>query len=162
VHFRNVLALAGEPNNARRELWNTSIRRSFKKRDGIRRMRDLIEILHPAEIDGKERHKVYPGQDDRVVRIVKKIIRGLCHHHGVMSAVSEKRVWADILKYQIPEEFLSEMAYEHREQDIAEYRYQVIREYGIDSAWLITFFQRVTFVGIVSVSEDGSLPVKAG
>jgi hypothetical protein len=158
VQFRNVLALAGEPNESRRELWETTIRRSFKEKDGIRRVHDLIEILHPVEIDGNDRHMVYPGKDDRVLRIVKKIIRGLCHHHGVMSPVLEKRVWADILKYQIPEEFLSEMAYEHREQDVAEYRYQVLREYGIDSAWIITFFQRVTFVGIVSISEDGSLP----
>lgn len=162
VHFRNVLALAGEPNDARRELWETTIRRSFRERDGVRRVRDLVEILHPVEIDGNDRHKVYPGQDDRVLRIVKKIIRGLCYHHGVMSAVSEKRVWADVLKYKIPEEFQSEMAYEHREQDIAEYRYQVLREYGVDSAWLITFFQRVTFVGTVSMSEDGSLPEKVG
>ena len=104
---------------------------------------------------------MYPGQDDRVLRIAKKIIRGLCHFHGVMSAVSEKRVWADVLKYQIPEEFLSQMTYEHREQDIAEYRYQVLCESGIHSAWLITFFQRVTFVGIVSLSEDGSFIEKS-
>ena len=162
VHFRNVLALAAEPNEARRELWETTIRRSFKERNGIRRVRDLVKMLHPVEIEGNDRHKVYPGQDDRVLRIVKKIIRGLCHHHGVMSGVSEKRVWADILKYQIPEEFLSEMAYEHREQDIAEYRYQVLRESGIDSAWLITFFQRVTFVGIVWLSEDDFLPERVG
>jgi hypothetical protein len=162
VHFRNVLALAGQPNEARLELWETTIRRSFKEKDGIRRVRDLVEIMHPVEIDGNERHMVYPGQDDRVLRIVKKIIRGLCHYHGVMSAVSEKRVWADIVKYQIQEEFLSEMAYEHREQDIAEYRYQILLEYGIDSAWLITFFQRIAFVGMVSMSEDGSYPERTG
>lgn len=162
AHFRNVLALAGEPNEARRELWETTIRRSFGKIDGDRRLRDLIETMRPVEIDGKTRHKVYPGQDDRVVRIVKKVIRGLCHHHGVISAVSERRVWVDVLKYQISEEFMSEMAYEHREQDIAEYRYQVLRELGIHSAWLITFFQRVTFVGMVSLSEDGSFLQQPG
>jgi hypothetical protein len=162
VHFRNVLAVAGEPNEARRELWETTIHRSFNEKDGIRRVRDLVEIMHPTAIDGDERHMVYPGRDDRVLRIVKKIIRGLCHYHGVMSAVSEKRVWVDILKYQIQDEFLSEMACEHREQDIAEYRYQILREYGIDSAWLITFYQRVTFVGMVSMSKDGSYPKKAG
>jgi hypothetical protein len=156
AHFRNILALAGEPNEARRELWETTIRRSFGKSDGTRRLKDLRETLHPVEIDGKARHKVYPGQDDRVIRIVKKVVRGLCHYHRVMSAVSERRVWVDVLKYQVPEEFLSEMAYEHREQDIAEYRYRVLRESGIHSAWLITFFQRITFVAIVSLSEDGS------
>jgi hypothetical protein len=160
VHFRNVLALAGEPNEARHELWDTTILRSFKKKDGIRRMRDILEIMQPGKNDGNDRHKVYPGQDDRVLRVVKKIIRGLCHHHGIMSAVSEKRIWADILEYQIPQGFLLEMTHEHREKDIAKYRYQVLSEYGIDSAWLITFFQRVTFVGMVSVSEDGSYPEK--
>jgi hypothetical protein len=60
VHFRNVLALAGEPNEARRELWETTIRRSFEKSDGSRRVRDLIKILRPVEIDGNIRHKVYP------------------------------------------------------------------------------------------------------
>ncbi len=162
AHFRNVLALAGEPNDARRELWETIIRRSFRKSDGIRRVRNLIEIMRPVEMDGKARHKVYPGEDPRVVRIVKKIVRGLCHYHQVMSAVSENRVWVDVLKYQIPGEFLSEMAYEHREQDIAEYRYQVLQELGIHSAWVITFFQRIPFIGIVSMSEDFSFLEKAG
>jgi hypothetical protein len=109
VHFRNILALAGEPNDARRELWQTTIRRSFEKLDGARRLKDLIETLRPVEINGEKRHKVYPGQDDRVIRVVKKIIRGLCHHHGVMSAVSDQRVWVDVLKYHISEEFLSQM-----------------------------------------------------
>lgn len=162
THFRNVLALAGEPNEARRELWETTIRRSFEKIDGARRLRDLIECMRPVEINGEIRHKVYPAQDDRVVRIVKKIIRGLCHHHRVMSAVSEGRVWIDILKYPIPDDFLSQMTYDHREQDIAEYQYQVLCESGIHSAWLITFFQRVTFIGMVSLSEDGSYPEKVG
>ena len=163
VQFRNVLALAGEPNKPRRELWETTIGRSFRKEDGIRRVQNLVEILHPVKIEGNNRHMVYPGKDIRVLRIVKKIIRGLCHYHGVkMSAVSEKRVWADIFQYQIPEELLSEMIYENREQDIVEYRYQIIREKGIDSAWFLTFFQRVTFLSIVSESEDGSFPEKTG
>ena len=162
AHFRNVLALAGAPNDTRRELWETTILRSFQKSDGARRVRDLIEIMRPVEMDGETRHNVYPGQEERVVRIVKKVIRGLCHYHHVMSPVSEKRVWVDVPKYQIPGEFLSQMAYEHREQDIAEYRYQVLHEYGIHSAWIITFFQRITFIGIVSLSGDGSFPEEVG
>jgi hypothetical protein len=54
------------------------------------------------------------------------------------------------------------MTYAHREQDIAEYQYQVLCETGIHSAWLIRFFQRVTFIGMVSLSEDGSFPEKTG
>ncbi len=162
AHFKNVLACAGEPNDARRELWQTSIRRSFEKCDGLRRLRDLKESMRSVEINGESRHKIYPGQDDRVLRIVKKIVRGLCHHHHVMSAVSERRVWVTDFKDRIPEDVLSPMTKEHREQDIIEYRYQVFCELGIHSAWVITFFQRITFIGLVSLSKDGSFPKQSG
>ena len=135
---------------------------AFKRVTALVECRDLIEIMRPVEMDGETRHKVYPGQDERVVRIVKKAIRGLCHYHHVLSPVREKRVWVDVHKYPIPGAFLSEMAYEHREQDIAEYRYQVLHESGIHSAWIITFFQRIAFIGIVSMTEDGSFLEEVG
>jgi hypothetical protein len=47
------------------------------------------------------------------------------------------------------------MTYAHRETDVAEYRYSVIEEAGIQSAWLMTFFERITFIGIVASSEGG-------
>jgi hypothetical protein len=59
------------------------------------------------------------------------------------------------MTYRIPEKFLAEMKYAHREPDIAEYRYSVINDLGINSAWLITFFERVPFIGIVSTAEEG-------
>lgn len=161
VYFRNLLSLAGKPNEPQNELWGTTIRRSFEKEDGPHRVRELIDSLKPVEHDGEIRHKVYPGQDPRVLRIVRKIVRGLCHYHGVLSPVPEKRIWADVLKYHIQEDFMAEMTYEHREQDVAEYQYQLLCEYGIQSAWLITFFQTVTFIGLVSLSEDGSFPERA-
>lgn len=153
AHFRNILVLAGEPNESRRELWETTIQRSFCQPDGLRRIRDLVKSMRPAEVDGQPGHKVYPGEDVRVVRVVKKIVRGLSHHHKIMSAVPESGVWVDVMKYRVPDEFLSEMKYAHREQDIAEYRYSVIEDLGIQSAWLITFFARITFIGIVSSTE---------
>ena len=91
-----------------------------------------------------------------------KVVRGLCHHHQVMSAVPESQVWVDVMKYRIPEEFLMEMTYvTPREQNIAEYRYSVLEDHGIHSAWLITFFEKVTFIGLI-LSSDNSLIEKAG
>src|SRR5574341_831685 len=103
AHFRNILALAGEPNDSRRELWETTIHRSFWKTDGPRRIQDLVNSMRPAEVDGQPRHKVYPGEDRRVVRVVKKVVRRLGHHHGIMSAVPESRVGVDVMKYRIPD-----------------------------------------------------------
>ena len=113
--------------------------------------------MRPIEIDGKSRHKVYPGEDPRVVRIVKKVVRGLSHYHNILSAVPESRVRVDIMKYRTPDDFLSEMSYAHREQDIVEYRYMIFDDGEILSTWLITFFERITFIGWVSAMEDGFL-----
>ena len=156
AHFRNILALAGEPNDSRRELWETTVQRSFQQVDGPRRIQDIVKNWRPVEVDDKPKHMVYPGEDVRVIRVVKKVVRGLSHYHKVLSAVPESRVWADVMKYRMPDEFFAQMTYVHREPDVAEYRYAVIKEDGIQSAWLMTFFKRITFIGIVA-SSDGSL-----
>lgn len=154
-HFRDMLVMAGEkPNAVRQELWETTIR-SFNKLDGLRRRRDIIEKMKPVEVANSERYMIFPGRDERVVRVVRKIIRGLCSYHKIMSPVSDKQVWVDILKYMVPQELLNQLTSYHREQDIVEYQYQIMNEQGINSAWHITFFQLVTFVGLVSISETG-------
>jgi hypothetical protein len=155
AHFRDMLLVSGEPNEAVRELWQTKAHRSFGKIDGHRRISDLLEQMQSVETELGEQWAVYPGKDERVMRVVRKVIRGLCHYHRIMSPVSDQRVWADVLRYRVPPEFLSEMEYHHREKDIAEYRYQILDEPPIHSAWLITFFERRTFIGMVSTSKDG-------
>ena len=158
THFRNVLVVAGEPNAARRELFEGKVSRSFDKIDGTRRWHDLISKLKPVTIDAAIRYKIYPGEDDRVIRIVRKAIKGLCYYHEVLSPVPDHRIWVDVLKHAIPPEFLDQMGCHHREQDIVEYRYQVLNEPEINSVWLITFFERVPFIGVVSASDSGFSP----
>jgi hypothetical protein len=92
------------------------------------------------------------------MRVIRKIIRGLCHYHNVLSPVMDTQVWADVLKYVIQQEFLDEMPIHHREQNIVEYRYQVLNEKGIHSAWLLTFFERRTFIGTVSIRRREAQP----
>ena len=147
AHFRDVMVLAGKPGGIANELWET-VQRSFKKSDGRRRAKDIISQLKPVEGNN---YKIYPGRDERVIRVVKKVIRGLSHHYEIMTAVPESLVWVNILKYQIQENFLDEMAHDHREEDIAEYDYQVLNDYehNICSAWIITFLGRIPFLGIV-------------
>jgi len=155
AHFRNGLAVAGEPNAARRELWEANVLRSFDEIDGLRRACDVADRMKPVNTDAGIRYKIYPGEDERVARVVRKVIKGLCYYHKVLTPVSDKRIWVDVLKYAIVPEFLDAMSHHHREQGIVEYRYQVLNEYGIHSAWLITFFQNVPFIGLVSASESG-------
>jgi hypothetical protein len=51
------------------------------------------------------RHMVFPAQDDRVLRVLRKIARGLLHYHGIETAVADNRVTVYVLRYAIPEGF---------------------------------------------------------
>ncbi len=149
AHFRNVLVFAGDSNESVREIWNSTMRRSFDEVDGSRRVNDLFHQLVPTKVDGKGRHMIYPGNDDRVLRIVRKIVRGLSYHHDLTSPVCENQVFADVQKYIVPPELEEIMEYHHRDSDIFEYKFAVLNQVGIDSAWLLTFFQRRTFLAAV-------------
>lgn len=147
--------MSGEPNPIVRELWRTKALPSFDKPDGLRRVNDLLREMRPVKTDQGDRHAIYPAEQEGVMRVVRKVIRGLCCYHRVMSSVSDRRVWADVLKYHVPQRFLDQMEYHACERDIAEYRYIVLDEPPIHSAWLLTFFEECTFIGMVSMTEDG-------
>lgn len=82
-------------------------------------------------------------------------MRGLCHYHSLLSAVPDSRVWVDVYRYPVPAEYLGTMECHHRESDIARYMYTAVNVDPIHSAWLLTFFEKVTFVGLVSSLEAG-------
>lgn len=156
AHFRDLLVIAGDkPNAVRRELFQGPVKRSFEKADGKRRLEDLLSQMIPTKKESKDRYMVFPADDGRLMRVVKKAIRGLCAHHNIGSPVSEQRVWVDVLRYQILNEYFQSFKYHHREADIAEYWYSLVYEEGIESAWIIRFFETVVFIGLVSVSEQG-------
>jgi hypothetical protein len=141
--------ISGEPNPAVRELWEGKTRRSFGYVDGARRRRDLILQIVPIHTEQGERHLVYLARDPRVMRVVRKVIRGLCYNHGLLSPVLDEQVWADVQRFEVPPAFLDDMTYSHAEQDILHYRFGVIDDPDIHSSWLLTFFERTFFLGIV-------------
>ena len=157
VQFRNVLLVSGEPNPIVRELWRTKALPSFDRPDGPRRVNDLLRQMRPVKTDQGDRHAIYPAEHEGVMRVLRKVVRGLCSHHRMMSAVRDGRVWADVLKYRVPQQLFDQMQHHHCEEDIAEYWHSVLNEPPIHSAWLLTFFEQCTFIAIVSTTEDGFL-----
>jgi hypothetical protein len=156
-HFRNVIILAGEPNLSVDELWKTSVHRSFDEADANRRAKDIVELMVPVSIDGSSRFMIFPGKDERVLRVVRKIIGGLSHFHEIESAVSDDRVWVDILKYQIPQGLTDSIEFHHREPDVIQYWYELYKEGDFSSVWFLKFYERCMFVAAVS-----SIPVVPG
>lgn len=149
AHFRNILSIAGEPNHIVRELWNGSVNRSFEKEDGRRRITDIWEQMRPAKVGSAERFAVFPATDERFLRVLRKIVRGLNYHHGLASPVPDDTVEADVLRYIVPQEFLGAMQFHHRESDVFEYQFEVFDEFEdipMRSAWLLTFFENRKFV----------------
>ncbi len=169
VQFRNIPLVSGEPNEAVRKLWEGKTRRSFGYVDGPRRLRDLLAQMVPVGTATGERHMVYPGRDERVMRVVRKVIRGLSHHHNLLTPVEDSQVWADVQRFEIPPAFLADMTSAHVEEDILNYQFGVINDEEINSFWLLTLYERTPFLGVVFRSlesrarfETGTQELRAG
>ena len=164
AHFRSMMSISGDPTSTVIELWNGPIIRSFNQVDGRRRALDLFAQMVTIQTLQGERHIVYPGRDPRVLRIVRKIVRGLCKHHKLISPVFDDQVWADIQLYEVPPAFLMEMTSAHVEENIIEYKFynfSVINDPHINSFWLLKFFNRTPFLSIVYRSVEAQRQLKA-
>jgi hypothetical protein len=96
---------------------------------------------------------IYPANDPRVLRIIRKIVRGLLYTHKFPSA-NESDIFADIHRFEIPAEFAEIFQYEHRDPDIVKYKYARLDTDPILSVWVITFFNRTTFIAAVLRAES--------
>ncbi len=159
AHFRTLLTLAGEPNAAVRELWDGVVNRSLREKDGPRRLEDAWNQMRPIETSDGLRHKIYPASDERFLRVLRKIVRGL-HYHEREYHVSDDLVSVDILRTEIPSEFLDVMPVYHREPDIFKYQFEVFdafEDIPMSSAWLLTFFETRKFTASVWKSPETHL-----
>lgn len=151
AHFRNVLMVSGEPpNSLRQEIWDGAVLRSFDQPDGLKRMNDLLQLMRPVNINEQEQQMVFPAEDPRILRVVRKIVRGLCYHHRILFPILDEQVWADVLRFQPPTGYLDRMQYHHREPEIAEYWYEIFDEEKVHSVWIISFYKSIRFIGRVS------------
>ncbi|WP_149906563.1 hypothetical protein [Mesorhizobium sp. SARCC-RB16n] len=123
AHFRNVVLVAGEPNEAVKELWSGPVRRGFAQVDGHRRARDIFDLMQPAPDVGPNRYRIFPADDPRILQIVRKIIRGLSRHHELAYPLSDGQVFADVMRQTIPEEILAAMEHKEAEPDVLQYGY---------------------------------------
>lgn len=146
-----MLTLAGEPNAVVRELWEGKVNRSLREKDGPRRLEDVWNRMRPIETRGGVRHKIYPASDERFLKVMRKIVRGL-HYHERHYHVPDDLVSVDILRTEIPSEFLDAMPVYHREPDVFEYQFEVFdafEDIPMSSTWLLTFFENRKFVASV-------------
>lgn len=155
AHFRNAILLAGESNDAVQELWPRA-KRSFEKVDGRRRLRDIYQLIESVQVSGAKRLMIYPARDERVLRVVRKVVRGLAYFHGLGTIASDQRVWTDILKYRFPDDLLESVTFHHREPDVFQYWFEAYKDGEISSVWFLRFFETREFIAAVKpLDEDG-------
>lgn len=151
AHFRTILTLAGEPNAVVRELWEGKVNRSLREKDGTRRLEDVWNQMKPIDTSSGLRHRIYPASDERFLKVMRKIVRGL-HYHERRNPVPDDLISVDILRVEIPSGFLDAMPVYHRELDIFKYQFEVFdafEDIPMSSTWLLTFFENRKFVASV-------------
>ncbi|WP_263360091.1 hypothetical protein [Acidicapsa ligni] len=129
-----------------RELWKTKARPSFYQPDGERRRRDIAKQLVPVVFEGRDRNLIYPGRDARVIRIIKKIIRGLSYYHNVEHGLEEERIEVEVLTYPVPDNFWDSGTFYHCELDICLYWHQKHDDVDLSSVWVLNFFEQRKFI----------------
>lgn len=155
-HFRDIISFAGPINEPVRELLEI-IKRSFEKDDGQRRVREFLEQFHEIELDGGEKFELYLGDNKRVMRIVRKVVRGLCHYRRLKSPVHDNQVVATFVTPDLwfggQLDWSEELPQIEVAKDIFFYKYQSFSDSYLHSVWLLTFLERTRFVAVVDYSQ---------
>ncbi len=153
AHFRNVLMLCGEANQAVKELFSSSVIRGLRKEDGKRRVSDLWKMMQPVQTPTGDRHIIYPATDLRFIRILKKIVRGLHFKHQFGRLISDEMITAELLTFIVPQEFIKIAPIIHYETDIFNYQFFNFDDFDdmpMSFVWILTFFENKKFVAYVN------------
>lgn len=111
--------------------------------------------MEPALGYEGDRYMIYPARDPRVLETVRKIARGLSHHHKLIAPVKDEQVFADIKRWNLPEELAEAFEYRHAERDILQYDFTAFEaDVDLHSVWFLRFFERTTFVVIIFTSVE--------
>ena len=111
----------------------------------------------PIETSAGPQYAVYPDRDERVMTVVRRIIRGLCHCHDLGTAIADCRVFARVMRYEVPPAFWERFEARSLGDHFCRYWFYDLQAEDPDhhSCWVIEFFGRTRFFGIVSANEAG-------
>lgn len=145
AHLRHVLLASGATNELVLELWYGPVERGLAQVDGRRRALDVFKLMEPAPDAGDDRYRIFPARDERVLRSIRKITRGLCAHHG-LGVTADERVTADVQRQKMPDELFNVMRFFEVGSELFDYGFVTLEKRSI---WLLRFYERTMFVSAV-------------
>lgn len=166
THFRTIVSIAGPTfNSSRLEKWNESLTSMKRPVHGFAEGVSLLECLVPSGVNpvsGKPGVKVFPHRDQRVCKIVRKVVRGLMHYRDntvilpddhllVDDGVEVPAEYRDLLE----EDFFVPEAFESRVFDFRQSE-RLMRETNgaINCIWLVKFFDVPFMVTVLNCSVN--------
>ena len=154
-HFRNILLTIWNPEAAPTDSRSQKFLRSFDHKDGHRRAKELASLFTPAVVAGQDRSKIYPAKDERFNLVLRRIVRGLTHHHGLATAVPDQCVDCEVMQYLIPPAFEDDFSWHTIAPDFIVYGYTSLADENIQLVRLVRFSKHIVFIGRVrNASSD--------
>ncbi len=123
-----------------------SMMRSFQKIDGKKRASEVLKQI----VNTQEGDKIFPLKDEGFNLILRRIVRGLSHHHELESEVRDERVVCVPAKYEIPPAFRAQITWHTISEGFFKYGYASVSESGVASFWDLRFSTHIRFYGVVS------------
>jgi hypothetical protein len=154
--FRSIVVLGAEGNNDHaNEKWDGPVNRSFqRKEDGIRRIEAMMKSLARRQTSNGEDLRLFPHRSEKVNLVVKKMVRGLCHYHGLATQVHDQAILANPFPNSPPDHVKSVVEFNYL-PGVFRYSYFSVhlQPQKIHLHFLLTFYERVSFLGMVSTKR---------
>lgn len=154
-HFRNIMVAIWDPDRIVEDNRFAALQRSLLKCDGPRRHKKLAELFVSVVTPNGPREKIFPAKDTGFNLILRRIIRGLCHHHGLGTAIADNRVACDVPRLPFSEVLQSEFTWHEIARDFYRYGYANPGDDNFHSFWLIRFSKHIEFSGAIAASRSG-------
>jgi hypothetical protein len=106
-------------------------------------------ITEQREVNGERKLVIYPAKDERILRIIRKSVRGLTYIHNG-TPLPDERIWADVLRWALPADMEEQLRFQGNEPDIVEYAFLERVDPELDAVWVFRFYGRTEFIATVS------------
>lgn len=88
--FRSVMVLAADDNEYAEARWTGPIRRAHARElDGKERQRELLKWVVSKQTPTGTEHVLHLAGIEEVLLVIRKMVRGLCHHHKLGTQVAD-------------------------------------------------------------------------
>lgn len=156
--FRNFIVVGGRTAGVVDGLFWGKVLRSLRGKGKGRRgkLQWLLDQMREEHTPAGTEVRVYP--DERVLRVVRKIIRGLAFHH-FGQPLPDECVSAEVLQFSVPDNLLDSPEWHDLDADVFRYGYEVGAGPGApQSLWLMSIYRNRNFFGYVRAACDNKPP----